>query len=207
MSKELKNWDFDLNEQIIKKANDFHTKPAPGMLIGTYLLKYLVHSLGEVKGKLHIVAETGGCFVDVPQAILQRTIGNKYLRYKRLGNVAYTGYGRLDTEKALRVYVDVQKIDKEKYPMLYGFFTGGRPHDKYDRQTLNKITKEEFLKVKFDIFAKEWVKIKDIPYKLDMPVKKICRKCDNTFATKNPEDTLCKMCSSPEKNKYYEEIK
>ncbi len=199
---ELKSWSFDLTDEVMEKAIKFHTKPSPGTYIGVYLLKYLTDNLGEVEGKLHIITETGGCLLDVAQAVLNRTMGNKYLRLKRLGNFAYTGYGRENPKKALRVYVDIEKVDKNKYPNLYGFFTSSRDYEKYDRKQLNKFTISEFLEAKDSIFSMEWVEIKSIPYKPDMPVKKICDTCGQSFATKDYDEKTCKLCN--EDIKYFE---
>jgi formylmethanofuran dehydrogenase subunit E len=199
----FKNWDFELNDEIIQKAVDFHSKSSPGTYIGVYLLKYLVSNLGEVEGKLHVVTETSGCFIDVVQCILQRTVGNNYLRIEKNGVIAYTAYGRENPQKALRVYIDLSKVDKDKYPYLYGFLTGTRPHDKYDRQTLNQWTINEFLENGFDIFAMEWVKITGIKYKKDRKYILVCEKCGQSF-TSWQKDNICPECS--EKPLYYEKI-
>ncbi|MCK9224701.1 MAG: formylmethanofuran dehydrogenase subunit E family protein [Candidatus Muirbacterium halophilum] len=200
---EIKNWDFELNDEIIKLALHFHSKPSPGTYVGVYLLKYLVSNLGEVEGKLHVITETEGCFIDVVQCILQRTMGNRYLRVEKTGFIAYTGYGRDNPDKALRVFINLSKVDKQKYPNLYGFFTGSRPHDKYDRTTLNQWTIDEFLKVGFDIFDKEWVKITGIKYKKDRKNIIVCEKCGQSF-TSWEKDSLCTQCNN--KDLYYQKI-
>jgi|GEM_PF-6270146 len=191
---EYKDWSFDITDELIEKVIRHHSKKSPGVIIGTYLLKYLMDDLGPVKGKLHVVSETGGCFIDVVAAILSRTLGNKYLRLEEYGLVAYTAYGRDEPEKALRVFVDNRKIDKEKYPYLYGFFHGSRPYDKFDRPTLNKLTIEEFLKVKYDIFSKQWLKRVNLDYKLPKKFIGICKNCRITFSTLSESKDLCPIC-------------
>jgi formylmethanofuran dehydrogenase subunit E len=198
---ERKSWSFEITDELIDKVIAYHTKRSPGMIIGTYLLKYLTDNLGPVKGKLHVVSETAGCFADVVSCVLHRTIGNKYLRIKDYGVIAYTGYGRDEPENALRVWIDLNKIDKEKTPMLYAFMVGTRPHDKYPRQVLNDMTIEDFLKVKYDIFSKRKVKVFE-EYKLPKPFIKICDKCGQSFSTFDKEEKTCIICRND--NLYFE---
>ncbi|PLX19561.1 MAG: hypothetical protein C0601_01525 [Candidatus Muiribacterium halophilum] len=191
---EYKDLSFDITDDLLEKVIEYHSKKSPGVIIGTYLLKYLMDNLGPVKGKLHVVSETGGCFPDVVSAILSRTIGNKYLRIMEYGLVAYTAYGRDEPEKALRVYLDNTKIDKDKYPYLYGFCHGSRPHDKFDRPTINELTIKDFLKVKYDIFEKEWLKNVKLDYKLPKKKIVICDQCNITFSTLKELESTCPIC-------------
>jgi formylmethanofuran dehydrogenase subunit E len=104
----------ELQHEILRLA-EFHTYPAPGVLIGAFMVDYAMELLGVRKGrKLYGVCETPKCLPDALQVLAHITIGNNRLRIVPIGKFAITmnlpSYGA--TADAVRVYVDLEKLKK-----------------------------------------------------------------------------------------------
>jgi len=79
-----------LQLEILKLA-DFHTYPAPGVLIGAFMVDYAMDLLGAKKGqKLYGVCETPKCLPDALQVLAHITIGNNRLKVVPIGKFAIT---------------------------------------------------------------------------------------------------------------------
>jgi formylmethanofuran dehydrogenase subunit E len=189
-----------------EKAFAFHTKRAPGIVIGVAMVDIAKERLGEVQTRLNAIAETQACIVDVIQVMLGCTFGNKYLRVvKELGHYAVTLFDRFDG-RGVRVFVDVNKIDPQKTPELARFFKrtrdpevkkGGEARIKSGQKII-----EEFHSINKDIFGVEDVRVLDHG-KPPMLRAGVCDSCGESFLVADGE-TTCKSCIG--KLKYYEVI-
>ena len=83
-----------VNERLkdyITRCVVFHTSPAPGVLIGAFIMDYALELLGAIPGeKLFAVCETPKCLPDAPQVIANCTTGNNRLKVLPIGKFAIT---------------------------------------------------------------------------------------------------------------------
>lgn len=197
----LSNEEF---KAIVQKVFDFHTKRAPGIPIGVAMVDLALSHLGKTQGKINAIAETQACLSDVIQVMIGCTIGNRYLKiYNEIGRYALTLYDR-DTGLGIRVSVNLNKIDPNKTPELYRFFTRTRDEDVKKGGVARAISCDkiinEFLSVNKDIFNVEKVQLK-VFGKPPMLEAQICPMCKESFLQRNKDHTICDYCSGT--NNYY----
>jgi formylmethanofuran dehydrogenase subunit E len=104
----------DIKDAIIRCV-EFQTAPAPGVLIGAYMVDYAMELLGATPDqKLYAVCETPKCLPDALQAAAHCTTGNNRLRIVPIGKFAITMNRASDSPvvDAVRVYVDSEKLKK-----------------------------------------------------------------------------------------------
>ena len=183
--------------QLVEKVIAFHTKRAPGIAISVEMVNLAKERLGDVP-KLCAIAETRTCLPDSIQYLLGCTIGNGNLKVlESIGRFALTLYNRKDG-KGIRVFVDQNKIDKEKYPELYKFFRRERSKEVKnfgpERKVSNAQVVKEFVDSGRDIFSLEEVTILNTE---KPPILEcgICEKCGESFTKQKNSDKLCLCCS------------
>jgi formylmethanofuran dehydrogenase subunit E len=110
--------------QYVRQTVSFHGWPAPGLLIGVFMVDLALEKLGaQSNDKLYAVAETSKCAPDALQVITHATVGNHRLRIIESGRFSIT-LNRPSSEKeaeGIRVYVDAAKI--KSYPILNYWYT------------------------------------------------------------------------------------
>ena len=75
----------------LSRCAQFHSSPAPGLLIGAFMVDYALELLGAQPGeKLFSVCETPKCLPDAPQVIAHATTGNGRLKVVPIGRFALT---------------------------------------------------------------------------------------------------------------------
>jgi len=200
----------------IDKALEFHKKNALGLIIGVYMVDYALELLDGIypdrnSYTLNALCETRVCLIDSIQIMTGCTVGNKYLKLNAMKNGRYALilYNR-DTSLGYRVYIDLSKIDKEKYPQLYAFFAKTRDYKNAVRKELSKATIEEFYTVERGIFSYQKVKV-NVPAKDPLEPAKICEICGESYLflekPLNPERDICPYCEQKLlKNEVFEVI-
>ena len=191
-------------DEWTEKAFAFHTKRAPGIVIGVAMVDLAKEKLGQVKTRLNAITETQACIVDVVQIMLGCTVGNKYLRVvKELGHYAVTLFDRFDG-RGVRVFVDVSKIDPEKTPELARFFkrtrdpevkNGGEARIKSGQKII-----KEFHSIDRDIFGVEYVRVIDHDKPPMLPAG-VCEDCGESFLAV-ADEKKCQGCTG--RLKYFE---
>jgi formylmethanofuran dehydrogenase subunit E len=175
-----------------ERCIDFHTYPAPGLLIGVFMVDYAVELLGAAPGeKLYGVSETYKCAPDPLQVILNCTSGNHRLRIIPIGKFAIT-LNRPSTEPTtdgFRVYVDPSKIDK--YPILKLWFTND---PSFKKHTMGDDLIDEIFTAKRDILSAERVRVKVTPKQKWQSAK--CPVCGETVPEDMLENGACRGCGS-----------
>jgi formylmethanofuran dehydrogenase subunit E len=110
--------------QYVRQCISFHGYPAPGLVIGVFMVDLALEKLGaDSNEKLFAVAETSKCAPDAVQVITHSTVGNHRLRIIESGRFSIT-LNRPSSAKearAIRVYVDAAKIDA--YPVLNQWYS------------------------------------------------------------------------------------
>ncbi len=193
--------------QLVEKVIAFHTKRAPGIAVSVEMVNQAKERLGDVP-KLCAITETRACMPDAIQFMLGCTIGNGNLKVlESIGRFAMTLYDR-KSGKGVRIFVDQNKIDKEKYSELYKFFRRERSEAVRnfgpERKISNAQVVKEFVDCGRNIFSLEDVVIKDTskPPILDCG---ICEKCGEAYTKHSPDEKLCLYCSGQQA--YYDSVK
>jgi formylmethanofuran dehydrogenase subunit E len=95
-------------EEFKAKAADFHGYPAPGLLIGGYMVELARRNLPQ--GTLfEAVVETPKCLPDAVQLLTPCTVGNGWMRVLNLGRYAVALFDK-HTGVGFRVWLDVDKM-------------------------------------------------------------------------------------------------
>lgn len=182
---------------LINQCVVFHTSPAPGVLIGAFMVDYAMELLGAGSGdKLFGVCETPKCLPDALQTIASCTTGNNRLKVVPIGkfaitlNAATTG----STVKAVRVYVDHKKL--KKYPVIDMWYANS---PEYDKASMDDALQTEIFRAGRAILSNERVKIKVEGKRKWKPVT--CPCCGETVPDYLIEGDHCGACGSM---KYYE---
>jgi formylmethanofuran dehydrogenase subunit E len=119
-------------KQEILRLLEFHTYPAPGVLIGAFMVDYALELLGVTADKkLYGVCETPKCLPDALQVIAHCTTGNNRLKVVPIGKFAITlnAPSEGDAAEAVRVYVDREKL--KKYPLIDIWYANSPAYDKH----------------------------------------------------------------------------
>jgi len=177
---------------------EFHTYPAPGLIIGVFMVEYARTHLSIQPGeKIYAVCETPKCLPDALQVILHSTCGNNRLRIIRAGRFAFTLNRPSDESFAegLRVYVDQEKL--KAWPTLLAWFT----HDRsFDKKTMEDRLFEEILTAGQQILSSERVRVP--VHKKEWWSTKICSSCGQMVPSTFMAGGVCVACAE----QYYELI-
>jgi formylmethanofuran dehydrogenase subunit E len=145
-----------LQEYMIR-CTEFHTAPAPGILIGAGMVDYALELLGAAPGeKLFAVCETPKCLPDTLQVIAHSTTGNGRLKVSPIGKFAMTVNRATNdsTAKAVRVYVDQEKL--KKFPVIDMWYDNS---PKFQKHTMEFQLQDEIFQAGREILSFEWVEV------------------------------------------------
>jgi formylmethanofuran dehydrogenase subunit E len=188
----------DLRKMIHSTA-EFHSYPAPGVLIGAFMVDYALELLGANPGlKLYTVCETPKCAPDAVQAIAHCTTGNNRLRVLPIGKFAITMNAACETPTAdaVRVYVDLNKLKKFK---IIDIWYANSPA--FEKATMRELLQEEIFRAGRDILSWERVRVGTSTKRKWQSVT--CPGCGETVPDYLVEGDHCAACGSL---KYYEKI-
>jgi formylmethanofuran dehydrogenase subunit E len=180
----------------------FHTFPAPGLLIGAFMVDYALELLGtdaDTDQKLYAVCETQKCAPDALQVIAHCTYGNNRLRIVDLGRFALTVNKASDGNLAegVRVYVDSGKLSR--FPIIHSWFTNSPD---FDKKTMTNPLFDEIFSAGRKILSEERVRVKVEGKRAWTSVT--CPKCGEMVPDYSlGSDGLCAACGAAG---YYEKI-
>lgn len=185
--------------QEILRLSEFHTYPAPGVLIGAFIVDYALELLGvSADKKLYGVCETPKCLPDALQTIAHCTTGNNRLKVVPIGKFAITlnAPSEGETAEAVRVYVDLEKL--KKYPTIDIWYANSPA---YDKHTMKGKLQDEIFRAGRHILSYERVRVAVKTKKKWTSVT--CPGCGETVPDYLVEGDRCGACGSM---KYYEKI-
>ncbi|SHN52205.1 FmdE family protein [Desulfovibrio litoralis] len=121
-------------EEFKDYAAQFHGYPAPGLLIGGYMVAMAKKALPE--GVLfEAVVETKKCLPDAVQLLTLCSVGNNWMKVINLGRYALSLFDKY-TGEGYRVYVDVAKL--APYPEISSWFLKQKAKKDQDTEQLLK---------------------------------------------------------------------
>ncbi|MFZ1127192.1 FmdE family protein [Methanoregula sp.] len=183
----------------LSRCAQFHSSPAPGLLIGAFMVDYALELLGAQPGeKLFSVCETPKCLPDAPQVIAHATTGNGRLKVVPIGRFALTMNRASDkpTTDGIRVYVDPQKI--RQFPVIDIWFANSPTFNKH---TMGTNLQEQIFRAGRKILSYEKVRV---PVKIKEAWQPVtCPTCGETVPDYLVVDGKCGACGPM---KYYEKI-
>ncbi len=119
-------------EEFKNKAKEFHGYPAPGLLIGGYMVEAAKSRLPE--GTLfEALVESGKCLPDAVQLLTLCSTGNNWMKVKLLGRYAVSLYDKF-TGEGFRVAVDQEKL--ADWPEIRAWFMKEKPKAEQDTDKL-----------------------------------------------------------------------
>ncbi len=118
--------------EFCEVVREFHGSPAPGVLIGGYMVEMARRMLPE--GVLfEALCETGVCLPDAVQLLTPCTLGNGRIHVAHVGRYALALYDKTTGEGA-RVFVDAKKL--AAWPEIHGWFLKLKPKAEQDSDRL-----------------------------------------------------------------------
>jgi formylmethanofuran dehydrogenase subunit E len=179
-------------KKMFRDCVAFHTFPAPGLLIGVFMVDYALELLGaDSEDKLYSVSETPKCAPDPLQVILHCTSGNHRLRILPIGKFAITvnrGSAGPFTD-GVRIFVDPVKV--KNFPLIHLWFTND-PAFKPGSMTIPLIG--EIFKTGRQILSSEHVQVEIIPKQKWQ--SSVCTSCREMVPDYLLKDGVCGSCGS-----------
>lgn len=115
-------------EEFKQKAADFHGYPAPGLLLGGYMVEKARRELPE--GTLfEALVESRKCLPDAVQLLTLCSVGNNWMKVLNLGRYALSLYDKY-TGQGVRVFVDIGEM--RAWPELTAWFMKLKPKREQD---------------------------------------------------------------------------
>lgn len=185
--------------QQIQALSGFHTYPAPGVLIGAFMVDYALELLNvNPDMKLYGICETPKCLPDALQVMAHCTIGNNRLKIIPIGKFAITLNAPTENSiaEAIRVYVDLEKL--KQYPTIDTWYANSPA---YDKHTMKGKLQQEIFRAGRTILSHEKVRVNVTPKKKWKSVT--CPCCGETVPDYLIEGDKCGACGSM---KYYTQI-
>jgi formylmethanofuran dehydrogenase subunit E len=176
----------------------FHTFPAPGLLIGVFMVDHALELLNATaEEKLYGVSETNKCAPDPLQIITHCTTGNSRLRIIPIGKFAITLNRPSEgpSVEGVRVYVDSEKL--LNYPTINLWFTND---PRFNRSMISSLI-EEIFRAGRKILSHERVLVK-VQQKQKWR-SAICPSCGERVPDDLLQGGVCAGCGP---TRYYEEI-
>ncbi|NQU13375.1 MAG: hypothetical protein HQ561_04470 [Desulfobacteraceae bacterium] len=119
-------------EEFLERASAFHGNPAPGLLIGGYMVE-LARSRLPQGTIFDAVVETPKCLPDAVQLLTPCSIGNGWMKVINWGLYALTLYDKY-TGKGVRVWLDPERL--EKWSEIRAWYLKLKPAREQDKDRL-----------------------------------------------------------------------
>jgi formylmethanofuran dehydrogenase subunit E len=173
------------------KSIDFHTYPAPGLIIGVFMVEYALELLeAEAGEKLYAVSETTKCAPDPLQVIAHCTTGNHRLRVIPIGRFAITLNRASEKTQTLgvRVFLDPKKLPA--FPRINRWFTND---PSFDQRKEGPALLGEIFTAGRKILSSEQVMVKVRPKQKWHQAA--CTRCGEMVPNDLLSDGICAGCS------------
>jgi formylmethanofuran dehydrogenase subunit E len=179
-----------LREEFLRTI-EFHTYPAPGLLIGVFMVDHAFDLIEAKRGeKLYAVSETSKCAPDPLQVIAHCTAGNHRLRVIPYGRFAITLNRPSDGPLAegVRVFLDPRKL--AAFPLILRWFMND---PLFKPGTDMALLLQEIFSAGRNILSSEGVKVQVHPRQKWHQAQ--CRCCGEMVPEDLLKDGMCTGCS------------
>jgi formylmethanofuran dehydrogenase subunit E len=128
---------FDI-EEYINRVRSFHGHPAPGVVIGGFMVHLALAQIPE-EVLFDAICETPACLPDAVQLLTPCTVGNSWLKIINLGRFALSLYDKY-RGNGFRVFLALDKL--EKWPEIKAWFFKLSPKTEQNHELLLSQIKE-----------------------------------------------------------------
>ncbi|OPY89538.1 MAG: FmdE, Molybdenum formylmethanofuran dehydrogenase operon [Syntrophaceae bacterium PtaU1.Bin231] len=172
-------------EEYLRLIQSFHGNPAPGLIIGGFMVDVALKSLPEGEF-FDAICETPVCLPDAVQLLTPCTIGNGWLTILNFGRFAITLYEKYGGA-GVRVYLDTSKL--ARYPEIHAWYFKLKPKKEQDKEALMNQIREAGEK----LFGIERVRVnpESLRRKKMGPVA-VCSRCGEAYPARDGD--CCKAC-------------
>ncbi len=172
-------------EEFLERATAFHGNPAPGLVIGGYMVEVAKSRLSE--GTIFdAVVETPKCLPDAIQLLTPCSAGNGWMKVINWGLYALTLYDKY-TGKGVRVWLDPARL--EAWPEIRAWYLKLKPAKEQDKDRLL----EEMRRAGESVFGVRPVRVKiERLKKKSMGTIGICPICKEGYPSK--DGRVCRKC-------------
>jgi formylmethanofuran dehydrogenase subunit E len=172
-------------EEYVRMVIPFHGSPAPGVLIGGYMVDLAYRHIPE--GKLYnVICETAKCLPDAVQLLTPCSIGNQWLKIIDVGRYALTFYEK-HSGTGVRVYLDWSLLDR--WPHIKGWYLKTAAKNEQDKDLILREIKEA---------GADCCGIENVNVIIDTRTKpksssiSICPSCEEAYRT--ADGAICPAC-------------
>jgi formylmethanofuran dehydrogenase subunit E len=172
-------------EEFIEMARLFHNYPAPGLLIGGYMVEEARRHLPE--GTLfEAISETSWCLPDAIQMLTPCTLGNGWVRVLNFGIYAMSMYDKY-TGVGVRVRLDVEKLPADSELRVWFLKEKPKPEQDSDK-----------LRWEIGTYGADILSVEPIQVSKEMLVKRskgdiaICPLCGDAYPSMH--GPMCRSC-------------
>ncbi|TIH12817.1 trehalose-binding protein [Marinifilum sp. JC120] len=172
-------------EEFIEMARLFHNYPAPGLLVGGYMVTEALRYMPE-DVLYEAISETSWCLPDAIQMLTPCTIGNGWMRVMNFGIYGMSLYDKF-TGEGVRVWLDLEKIPEDSEIRVW--FLKAKPKKDQD---------SELLRHEIGVYGPDILSIKRINVAEGQLVKRskgdiaICPRCNEAYPVVH--GTICRSC-------------
>ena len=173
-------------EGFVELATWFHNYPAPGLLLGGYMVEEAKRHIPE--GVLFdAVSETSWCLPDAVQLLTPCTIGNGWLRVVNAGVYAVSLFDK-HTGEGVRVRLDPAKL--EPFPHTLCWLMKTRPKPEQDSEALRREIRDHGL----EMLSVEKVIVKpEVVRKRSKGTISLCSICGDAYPAFH--GSICRSCA------------
>ena len=126
------------HDQFMEEARKFHGYPAPGLIIGGYMVEMARKAL-PANVLFDAISETVQCLPDAVQLLTPCTVGNGWLRIRNFGIYAVSLFDK-HTGEGVRVHLDVDKL--APWPEIRAWFLKEKTKAEQDTDKLQQEIRE-----------------------------------------------------------------
>lgn len=173
-------------DEFVESATWFHNYPAPGLLLGGYMVEEAKHHMPE--GVLYdAVCETGWCLPDAVQLLTPCTIGNGWLRIRNTGVYAVSLFDK-HSGQGVRIRLDPAKLDR--FPHTLCWLMKTKPKKEQDSKALRREIRDHGL---------EMLTVEDVMVKPEVVARRskgaihLCPICGDAYPSFH--GTICRSCA------------
>lgn len=170
-----------------KKIAEFREKPAPGLLIGVFMVDLIMKNLPQDR-LYDAVCESIKCLPDAVQLLTPCSVGNGWLKVLKIGRFAMTFFDK-ESGEGIRAYVDTEKV--KKFSPIQEWFLKLKPKQEQDAEKLLACIRSAGQQI--ISLQKVKVNVAEIRRKSNSRIA-ICAKCNEAYPVKE-EGNLCKVCN------------
>lgn len=172
-------------EDVLQIVSDFHSFPAPGVILGAVMVDYALSML-PAEAEKDAVVETTHCLPDAVQLFTPCTCGNGWLKVVDWDRFALTVYDK-HTLEGFRVWLDLDKL--KNFRDIYNWYMRLVPKKDLPLEKLNSA----ILEAGSAVCSGKKVNVTGLYGKKEKKNIAVCPQCGEPFISTSGE--ACPPCS------------